>query len=365
MFGRANDPPQGPQVRGFGVLHDGSIDTVFHFLGAGVFSLTNAQQRQLEQFVLAFDSNLAPIVGQQVTLTGANALNVDQRIDLMITRALTADECDVVVKGVIGGEARGGYLTPAGTFQLDRAADAPLADADLRALAVAPGQELTYTCVPVGSGRRTGVDRDEDGYLDRDELDAGSDPTNAASIPIPPTPIRASSLALRDDNTAPVNPDKRTLSFKSSRFQGTASGVVVPAFGSAGDPTTGAAVLMVYGGAGNRVTLTLPAANWTHTGSAAKPSYKYADKRRASSPISAVTVKDGSLQVRGKGGALYALSNAPQGTVTVRLQLGSGAMLCAAAPAKEPSSTNDTTARFNGARHAPPPPACPAVPGNG
>ena len=115
-----------------------------------VFSLTNAEQRHLEQFVLAFDSNLAPIVGQQVTL--------DQHergspwrigINLMIARDTTAQECEVIVKGTIAGEARGGYLTPAGTFQLDRAADAPLADADLRALAATPGQELTYTCVPV------------------------------------------------------------------------------------------------------------------------------------------------------------------------------------------------------------------------
>ena len=82
----------------------------------------------------------------------------------MITRALTADECDVVVKGVIGDEARGGYLTPAGTFQLYRASDAPLADADLRALAVTPGRS-SPTCVPPGSGRRIGVDRDEDGHL--------------------------------------------------------------------------------------------------------------------------------------------------------------------------------------------------------
>jgi DNA-binding beta-propeller fold protein YncE len=365
MFGRSNDPPQGPQVRGFGLLHDGSVDTVFHFLSAGVFTLTNQQQRRLEQFVLAFDSNLAPIVGQQVTLTAANAVNVDARIDLMIARAQTAGECDVVVKGVIGGETRGGYLTPAGTFQLDRAADAPLADADLRALTAMPGQELTYTCVPPGSGRRIGIDRDEDGHLDRDELDAGSDPANAASIPIPPTTIRASSLSLRDDDSLPVNPDRRKLSFKSSRFQGVPSGVVVPPVGGAGDPTVGGAVLIVYGAGGHPVTLTLPASNWTHSGSSTNPGYRYADKRRVSGPITSVAVKDGTLRVKGKGGALYALAGAPQSTVTIRLQLGSGAMLCAAAPAKDPAASNDTTAKFTGARQTPPPAECPRVPGNG
>ena len=47
----------------------------------------------------------------------------------------------------------------------------------------APGSELTYTVVPVGTGTRYGVDRDEDGHLDRDELDAGSDPADPDSTP--------------------------------------------------------------------------------------------------------------------------------------------------------------------------------------
>ncbi len=360
MF-RSGAIPPAPQVRGFGFLHDGSIDTVFDFLGASVFTLTNMQQRRLEQFMLAFDSNLAPIVGQQVTLTSTNALGVNQRINQMIARDTTAEECEVVVKGTIAGEARGAYLTPDGLFQLDRAADAPLAPADLRALAATPGQDQTYTCAPFGSGVRMGVDRDEDGHSDRDELDAGSDPANATSIPLPPTPIRASALSLRDDDTAPLTLDRRKLSFKSSKHQGTPSGVVVPAFDSAGDPTTGGGVLQVYG-AGSPVTLSLPAAGWERTGSAARPGYRYVDKRRERGPITAITVKDDSLRVKGKGAALYSLAGAPQGTVSLRLQLGSGVLLCAAAPAREPAANNDTTAKFNGARQTPPPAPCP-VPG--
>ena len=365
MFGRPQDDPQGPQVRGFGVLHDGSVDTVFHFLGSSVFSLTNMQQRRLEQFVLAMDSNLAPIVGQQVTLTSTNAASAASRINLMIRRQQTAAECDVIVKGTINGEARGGYLTPAGAFQLDRAGEPPLADADLQALAAVPGQELTYTCAPFGSGIRMGVDRDEDGYFDRDEIDAGSDPSDASSIPIPPTAIAATSLSLRDDDTAPINLDRRKLSFKSSKSDGVPSGVTVPPFASTGDPTTGGAVLRVYGSTGGEpVVLPLPAANWSRSGSATKPSYRYTDKRRASGPITSVALKDGSLRLKGKGAALYSLAGAPQGTVTVRLQLGTGVMLCAVAPAKDPTTSNDTTAKFTGARHAPAPVTCPIVPGN-
>ena len=62
-----------------------------------------------------------------------------------------------------------------GTFASDRAAEAPISDAALRAVADAPGQELTYTCVPPGSGARIGIDRDEDGFLDGDEGGAAGD----------------------------------------------------------------------------------------------------------------------------------------------------------------------------------------------
>src|SRR5262249_9489888 len=135
MFAQA-----GNQIRGFGYLHDGSVDTVQTFLGAGVFTLTGTERSQLQRFVLAFDSNVAPIVGQQVTLTSAGGAGVNNRITLMLQRD-DALECEVVVKGTINGEARGAYRLPVGLFQLDRSSDV-LDDASLRALAATPGQEL-------------------------------------------------------------------------------------------------------------------------------------------------------------------------------------------------------------------------------
>src|SRR5262249_5106859 len=53
--------------------------------------------------------------------------------------------------------------------------------AALRALA-GVGSEQTYTLVPRGLGKRMGIDRDGDGYFDRDELDFGSDSTNPLSL---------------------------------------------------------------------------------------------------------------------------------------------------------------------------------------
>jgi DNA-binding beta-propeller fold protein YncE len=365
MFGRPSDAPRGPQIRGFGVLHDGSIDTVRRFLGASVFDLSAAEQNDLERFIMVFDSNMNPIVGQQVTLDATNAAVVGPRLDLMIARD-DALECEVVVKGTIGGEGRGGYRLSDGTFQMDRAGDVRT-DVDLRALAATAGQELTYTCVPPGSGERMGVDRDEDGVFDRDELDVGSDPANAARIPA--TPIRASSINLKDDATPPIDPSKRTLKVRSSAFQGVPSGVVVPPFGSDGEPTAagtagGGAEIVIHGGTpGNEVvTIALPAAGWSRAGTGAFPQYKYNDKRNVFGPITSVTVRDGKLRLRGRGAALYPLAGAPHGSMTVRLELGARHGFCAVAPAKLPSVSNDTTARFNGVRNSPAPASCPPRP---
>jgi hypothetical protein len=42
---------------------------------------------------------------------------------------------------------------------------------------------VTFTVVPAEAAIRIGLDRDEDGYYDRDELDAGSDPADPNSVP--------------------------------------------------------------------------------------------------------------------------------------------------------------------------------------
>jgi hypothetical protein len=223
----------GDQVRGTGILHDGSVDTVKTFLEAGVFSLNNAAELDLEQFVLAFPTDLAPIVGQQVTIGPGNfgVGDVNDRITLIHTRAGIAfeskvlggavTECDVVVKTVEGGVEKG-YVRESGGTYLPDDNGAAISEATLRAKANPGGdaQTLTYTAVPPGSGVRIGIDRDEDtlkngvetntgtfvngddtgtspvladtdgdGFDDGVEVVAGSDPTDPLDFPgAPPVP---------------------------------------------------------------------------------------------------------------------------------------------------------------------------------
>ncbi len=165
-------PPSSEQVRGFGFLHDGAVDTLLSFHSAPVFSLSTTEEQDLEQFSLQFPSDLAPIVGQQVTLTSTNGGVANPRIDLMIARAATSfpsfmlggtvTECDVIVKGSVGTTPRGWVREAGGLFRDDL--DALWTDANVRALA--SDGPLTYTCAPPGSGRRMGIDRDLDGTLD-------------------------------------------------------------------------------------------------------------------------------------------------------------------------------------------------------
>jgi len=373
-------PFQGRQIRGFGFLHDGTADTLFRFFNAVVFrndtvggpnvGFQNDQQRRdMEQFMLAFDSNLAPIVGQQATLDATNAAVVGPRIDLLLQRD-QAGECDVVVKGTVAGEARGWVWSGSGAFLPDREAEPVLSDAALRAFAAAPGQTLTYTCMPPGSGRRAGIDRDEDGFFDRDELDAGTDPANPASFPgAAASLVPARVLKLRDGSTA----SKRSVVFQSDTKKSTGAHIVPPAEGGPGDPTIGGATLTVYNATGvtaDVVQITLPADGWMRIGKQELKGWRFKGTAPALG-IRRVVVKGDKIVVRGgKEGWTYTLDEPEQEVVGVRLRLGASDGWCAAAPAQakgKPPSTakSDRTGRFIGQPQSPAPATCPPLPSPG
>ena len=313
---------KGAQVRGFGFLHDGSIDTVFRFHQAIVFnrdnpgginvpnpdgfppgSTGNIQRRQVEQFMLAFDSNLAPIVGQQVTLGSTSLADAQTRASLLIARA-NQGECEVVVKGVQDGETRGWVMT-GGVFQSDRLAQTNT-DAELR-LDAAGGEERTYMCVPPGSGLRVGVDRDEDGFYDGDEIDAGSDPADPSSTPETAGAIKVVGTKLMVKNTIPDVESKRKIVVISKD-----AAVVPPAPSTSGDPRCGvdpsgtvkASISVTSTTTGESHKTGLPCQNWVLLGSTATPKgYKYRDPEQNEGTAKTVTWRPGYLKatLTGKG----------------------------------------------------------------
>ena len=196
------DAPGAVNKRGFGFTHNGSVDNLFDFLHFPGFAFAagadgDAQRRDVEAYLLSFDTGLAPAVGSEVTFDGGpgEAARV-ARMDTLAARA-TAGDCDLVAHGRVDG-ARRNWLYTGGVWHADRTGVTDLSSPALRALA-GPGSELTVIGVPPGSGTRMALDRDRDGYLNGDEIVAGSDPANPASIPLftGVTPDGATGTGLR------------------------------------------------------------------------------------------------------------------------------------------------------------------------
>jgi len=196
---------QGDQIRGFGFLHDGATDQLLNFLKGGVFDngeegcpegadarfgchfnegeigIPDEITRQgLVDYMMEFDNDIAPIVGQQVTLNKNTQPQADARITLLEQRAKTVfvskllggqvTECDLIALGIVDGQKRG-YLfdSDASEYRSDSAADARLSREQLTNLAIANDNSLTFTCALPGKGWRLALDNNLNGILNADE----------------------------------------------------------------------------------------------------------------------------------------------------------------------------------------------------
>lgn len=176
---------------GFGFGHDGSVDSLTRFLN-GVRIVQDQDIADLIAFLLSVSgSDTGPVgaavdlsppsaAGRQLTVASAGRLAL---FDAMLALAHSpTGRVDLIAKGMKEGLARGWfYDRTLDLFQSDRQQETVSADG-LLALA-GPGNEMTFTVVPRGSGIRLGIDRDLDSLLDRDELDAGTNPADRQLLP--------------------------------------------------------------------------------------------------------------------------------------------------------------------------------------
>lgn len=165
-----------PQITGFGLLHDGTIDTLFNFQKSPQFNFAEAGsdatadswRRDMEQLMLRLDTGTPPAVGLMVTVDATNKSNaaVTNRINILMNQSQQGN-IDLVVHGIYSGSPRG-FLFTNGQFQPDSLSEAPVS---LQQLLEAAGTraELTFVGVPRGEGRMRSIDLNGNGILNDDE----------------------------------------------------------------------------------------------------------------------------------------------------------------------------------------------------
>jgi hypothetical protein len=166
--------PGSQSIGGFGIVHDGTLPSLFDFLSLPVFrafSTNTTIKNNIEAFVLCLDTGMAPAVGygRTITLANVNQPAVTADWNLLESQAAAVTNIDLVVKGTIDGKFRGLLYQPAlNQYRLDSTNSPPLTRAQLRTK-ILDGDVITLLGVPPGTGNRIGINRDADLLLDADE----------------------------------------------------------------------------------------------------------------------------------------------------------------------------------------------------
>ena len=163
------DVPGAVNKRGFGFTHDG-IDRqplqLPHVSGVR----TSARRRRCRTRTAATSRRscsrstpgIAPSVGHRITFDGTNNANpVRSRASTRSRPVRRAGNCELIAKGRIGGQPRGWVLSGGGQWQPDEASQSRTLTAPSCAHSRRRPRDHGHG-VPIGSGKRMGIDRDRD-----------------------------------------------------------------------------------------------------------------------------------------------------------------------------------------------------------
>ncbi len=167
--------PGAQSIGGFGFVHDGMDPDLITFLSRPVFQTFSQPaaagiRSNINAFVMCLDTGIAPSVGYARTLvaTNVNTASLSNDWTLLETQATALTNCNLIVKGTVDGQLRGFVYQPAFNNYRPNTTNLPaMTRTQLRAKILA-GDTLTVMGVPIGSGTRLGIDRNEDGVLDGD-----------------------------------------------------------------------------------------------------------------------------------------------------------------------------------------------------
>jgi hypothetical protein len=174
--------------------------------------------------------------------------------------------------------------------------------------------------------------------------------------------IPTGGLLLRD-KLSPPKPHRRKIRFNAStKNEVEENRILPPRPGTADDPRTTGGILELYNSAGSDevVVVPLPASGWELIGRPSKPrGYRFRGWSREG-PIDSVVILEDRLKVKGGGSRLkYTLDEPSQGSVALRLTIGTGITWCADAPG---DPRRDRREQFGSMRNAPRVESCPPVP---
>jgi hypothetical protein len=152
--------PGSMQIRGFGFSNDGSRDTLDSFFLDPVFRFPEpaaVSRAQVSAFMLVMDSDLLPVVGQQVTWRPGADATVEAKLNVLRQQASVTTPrkaCDLIVNVSRDGSSYKGLYQPDGRWAM--LGGATIRETALRQLA-SVSEPLTFTCLPPGSGRRVAL----------------------------------------------------------------------------------------------------------------------------------------------------------------------------------------------------------------